>query len=77
LVLLADSKATARSDAALSLLAALPRWRGTVLFRAIPAAPRDASYNVIARNRHRWFGRRDGCVLSAEMAADNRSNYDP
>ncbi|WP_342729058.1 hypothetical protein AAFG07_05420 [Bradyrhizobium sp. B097] len=24
---------------------------------------RDAIYDLIARNRYRWFGRRDACIL--------------
>ncbi|MFB9269273.1 hypothetical protein ACFFWD_40240 [Bradyrhizobium erythrophlei] len=24
---------------------------------------RDAIYDLVARNRHRWFGRRDACTL--------------
>ena len=62
-ILIAGGRPYFRSDAALRILAALPRWRWTGVFRAIPASPRDALYNVIARNRYRWFGRRDACVL--------------
>ncbi len=62
-ILVADGKAYVRSDAILRILAELPRWRWTIVSRAIPAALRDALYNVIARNRYRWFGRLDVCVL--------------
>jgi predicted DCC family thiol-disulfide oxidoreductase YuxK len=24
---------------------------------------RDAIYDLVARNRYRWFGRRDACIL--------------
>lgn len=34
----------------------------------VSRALRDWAYDVIARNRYRWFGQRDGCVLpSAEL----------
>jgi predicted DCC family thiol-disulfide oxidoreductase YuxK len=62
-ILLADAQPYVRSDAALRILAELPGWRWTAVFRVIPAALRDALYNVIARNRYRWFGRLDVCVL--------------
>jgi predicted DCC family thiol-disulfide oxidoreductase YuxK len=32
-------------------------------FLWIPPRVRDAFYDVIARNRYRWFGRRDVCAL--------------
>ena len=28
-----------------------------------PTVVRDAIYDVVARNRYRWFGRRDACIL--------------
>jgi predicted DCC family thiol-disulfide oxidoreductase YuxK len=62
-ILVADGKALVRSDAALRILAELPYWRWTVLLRVIPFRLRDALYDVIARNRYRWFGRLDVCVL--------------
>jgi predicted DCC family thiol-disulfide oxidoreductase YuxK len=62
-ILLADAQPYLRSDAALRILAELPRWRWTAVFRVIPATLRDALYNVIARNRYRWFGRLDVCML--------------
>jgi predicted DCC family thiol-disulfide oxidoreductase YuxK len=32
-------------------------------FIIIPKAIRDAVYRFVARNRYRWFGRRDACML--------------
>ena len=29
----------------------------------IPRVTRDAIYDLVARNRYRWFGRRDACIL--------------
>ena len=28
-----------------------------------PRVIRDAIYDLVARNRYRWFGRRDACIL--------------
>jgi predicted DCC family thiol-disulfide oxidoreductase YuxK len=51
-----------RSDAALAILSGLGgAWRLTALLRVIPRPVRDAVYDVVARNRHRWFGRRAEC----------------
>ena len=32
---------------------------------AVPAFIRDPVYRLVARNRYRWFGRRDSCALPA------------
>ena len=39
-------------------------WRGIAgLLRWLPRRWRDAAYRYIARNRYRWFGQRDVCVM--------------
>ena len=39
-------------------------WRAcAVALRCLPRAWRDGGYRVIARNRYRWFGRKDVCVI--------------
>jgi predicted DCC family thiol-disulfide oxidoreductase YuxK len=58
-----DGVARFRSDATLAILARLPGWRWTRLFRVIPRPIRDACYTLVARNRYRWFGRFDACPL--------------
>lgn len=59
----------ARSDAALFVLGALGgRWRPLGLLRVVPAALRDAVYDLIARRRRRWFGGADECALPDESA---------
>lgn len=53
-----------RSDAALRILAQLDApWRWLAVARAIPGPARDAVYVWVARNRYRFFGRRDTCRL--------------
>lgn len=53
-----------RSSAALRVLAALGGpWALVKLLLLIPAPIRDAAYRIIARNRYRWFGRRETCRL--------------
>ena len=38
-----------------------PRW--LVLLRLVPRFIRDPIYDLIARNRYRWFGRRSTCFV--------------
>ena len=52
-----------RSDATLAILARLRCYGWTRIFRLVPRRLRDAVYNLIARNRYRWFGRHDACRL--------------
>ncbi|MDQ6418040.1 DCC1-like thiol-disulfide oxidoreductase family protein [Paenibacillus sp. LHD-117] len=63
-VLLKDGRYATKSGAALRVWRALGGWRslafGLIL---IPAPIRDAVYDLIARNRYRWFGRSDVCLL--------------
>lgn len=70
-VLLDNDTAYLRSDAALRVAAQLRwpwRWLGGL--RVIPRPVRDWVYDLVARNRHRWFGRTVNCALpSPEVAA--------
>lgn len=53
-----------RSDAVLEAARRLGGpWRLLGLFRIVPRPLRDAVYNWIARNRYRWFGRQEQCML--------------
>jgi predicted DCC family thiol-disulfide oxidoreductase YuxK len=52
-----------KSDAALTVLSNLPRWRWVRGLRAVPKALRDAVYNFVAGNRYRIFGKYEACFL--------------
>jgi predicted DCC family thiol-disulfide oxidoreductase YuxK len=54
-----------RSDAAVFVLRSLGwPWRAAAaVLRLLPRRLRDAGYNVIARNRYRWFGQHDTCPI--------------
>lgn len=53
------------SDAVLSIYEALGfPWRMVSLLRVIPAFLRDPVYRWAARNRYRWFGKRDECWVA-------------
>lgn len=62
-VLLHRGAAFTRSDAVLRIVSGLPGWRWATMLRLIPTRLRDALYDVIARNRYAWFGKRDVCLL--------------
>lgn len=52
------------SDAIVRVLAGLGGlWRLSRVLRLIPRRVRDLGYRLIARNRYRWFGRSDHCML--------------
>jgi predicted DCC family thiol-disulfide oxidoreductase YuxK len=63
-VLIEDGRAFERSDAALRIAAGLGgAWLALGALRLVPRPLRDALYDWIARNRYRWFGRREECAL--------------
>lgn len=41
-------------------------WSLMAVFRVIPEGIRDQAYEFIARNRYRWFGRRESCFIPTE-----------
>ncbi len=54
-----------RSDAILRVLKGLPwywSWQG-YLMMLVPRFIRDAFYRWFARNRYRWFGQKEQCML--------------
>jgi predicted DCC family thiol-disulfide oxidoreductase YuxK len=52
------------SEAMLRLFAGLPApWRWLGALHLLPRPLRDAVYGVVVRNRYRWFGRRDECLV--------------
>ncbi len=53
-----------RSDAPLEVARRLGGgWQLAYVFKIIPRFMRDAIYNWVARNRYRWFGHREECML--------------
>lgn len=63
-VVIARGRAFVRSDAALEICRGLGKgWNVFLLFYLIPRILRDGIYNWIARNRYRWFGRQEHCLI--------------
>ncbi|GAB2883501.1 thiol-disulfide oxidoreductase DCC family protein [Microbulbifer echini] len=58
-----------KSDAVLRITNDLGSyWRYIAFLRYIPRPVRNWLYDLVARNRYRWFGRRSSCLLPS--AAD-------
>lgn len=55
-----------KSDAALTVLGALPGTRPLAILKALPRQIRDPVYDLIARNRYRIFGQTDACMVPSE-----------
>ncbi|MDC6351453.1 thiol-disulfide oxidoreductase DCC family protein [Zeaxanthinibacter sp. PT1] len=54
----------AKSDAALKIGQAFGGgWKLLAIFEWIPRPLRDAVYDLVARNRYRWFGRKEACMI--------------
>ena len=71
IVLLDSDGVHVRSAATLRIMRGLgPRYALLRLGIVLPRPIRDAVYNLIARNRYRWFGRRDTCMTpTPDLAA--------
>lgn len=66
-LLVADGRAYTASRGYLELCRALSGWwRVLRIFVIIPEGLRDWAYAVIARNRYRWFGKKEYCKLLTE-----------
>lgn len=63
-VLVDDGEAFTRSRAALRIAGKMDRpWPLMRAFGIVPRPLRDVVYDWVARNRYRWFGRTDACML--------------
>jgi predicted DCC family thiol-disulfide oxidoreductase YuxK len=65
IVLCVDGETFLKSEAVLRLLSGLGGgWKlAAALLRLVPRFVRDAVYDLVARNRSRWFGRRATCRI--------------
>ena len=64
IIVIASGRALERSDAALAIAAELPfPWPMFGVLRVLPRGVRDRLYRLVARNRYRWFGKSDTCMM--------------
>ncbi len=53
-----------KSDAALEILKDLNTpWRFLTVFKVAPRGFRNIVYDFIAKNRYRWYGKKDQCMI--------------
>ena len=63
-LLITAGRALTRSDAGLAVARHLRApWRWLGLLRLVPRPVRDLVYRAVARNRYRWFGQRQDCMM--------------
>ncbi|MCB9285555.1 MAG: thiol-disulfide oxidoreductase DCC family protein [Lewinellaceae bacterium] len=63
-VLIEGKKGYTHSDVALRVARRMGGlWPVFTVFYVIPRPVRNAVYNWVARNRYRWFGKREACMV--------------
>ena len=63
-VVIENGKAHIKGNAALKLYNKLPwYWKWTQFFWIVPRFIRDGVYNFIAKNRYKWFGKKEECMI--------------
>jgi predicted DCC family thiol-disulfide oxidoreductase YuxK len=64
IVLIVGDRCYSRSTASLQIARRLDGvWKLLYAFIVIPRPLRDGVYGIVARNRHRWFGKAETCEL--------------
>ena len=62
-----DGKIYKASTAGLQLNKKLPfYWRWMQIFWLMPKFFRDGIYNLIAKNRYKWFGKKEVCMIPSQ-----------
>ena len=70
-ILLKNGKVYQKSTAALLVAKQLSGVIGWLyLFRIVPIFMRDGVYNIVAKNRYKWFGKQDACWLPTPQLKD-------
>ena len=73
IILVDKGKMYSKSTAALRIARHLSGiWPALYLFMILPAPLRNWVYDIIARNRYRWFGKRDVCMMPSP---DQKSRF--
>jgi predicted DCC family thiol-disulfide oxidoreductase YuxK len=67
IILVEHGRVWYRSSAALRIARKLRRgWPLFYAFIIIPPVIRDFFYNIIAKNRYKWFGRKESCFVPTD-----------
>ena len=63
-ILIDKGKVYNRSTAGFKVYGKLPwYWKWTQIFWIVPRFITDAVYDLIARNRYKWFGKKEECMI--------------
>lgn len=63
-VLIDEGKIYTQSTAGLRAYGKLPSiWKWTQIFWIVPKFFRNAVYDFVAKNRYKWFGKKDECMI--------------
>ena len=70
LVFFEEERFSVSSNAALRTLSYLDSWqKHLIILSVVPRSLRDLVYRFIAKNRYKWFGRREQCMVpTAELS---------
>src|SRR5690606_27088641 len=64
IVLYEEGNIYVRSTAALRIIKRMNGfWKLLYVFIIVPPFIRDIVYNLVAKNRYRWFGKKDQCMI--------------
>ncbi len=64
IILMMDEKFYSHADAGLKILLLFGGiWKLFYLLHLFPKFIRNGIYNIIARNRYKWFGKADSCLM--------------
>jgi predicted DCC family thiol-disulfide oxidoreductase YuxK len=70
-ILVEEGRGWFRSEGSIRMAEGLGApWSWFVVLRALPLAWRDRLYELVARNRLNWFGRREVCYLGEPAHSD-------
>ena len=65
ILVIEDGQILEKSDAVLKIASRLKfPWNLAAAFGILPRKIRDSVYDFVARNRYRWFGKKDKCVFT-------------
>jgi predicted DCC family thiol-disulfide oxidoreductase YuxK len=70
-ILIDKGKVFKKSAASLKVMNNLSwYWKASQIFWIVPGFIRNAIYDVIARNRYKWFGKKDTCMIPTPEIRD-------
>ena len=75
-LLIKNEQAYTQTDAVLEIVKHLGTWKWLSVFRIVPRPLRDSLYRLVARNRYRWFGKRESCFVPSKAQKERFLDMD-